>query len=118
MVLLFCQPHLDLRSGSIDVINMRTPRGGIYNQPKRWQRTFLREAASVSLEIHMLVTGQTTRKKTGELCRTEGRYAFGGYLDGTLFPRPTAEEMVIPMDRLDTFPPVRSTSKAAWWKLI
>ena len=59
-----------------------------------------------------------TRKKTGETCEIAGDYEFDGYVDGTTYPSPTAEERVIPMDRRDTFPPVRSSQKAAWWKLL
>ena len=59
-----------------------------------------------------------TRKKTGETCEIAGKYQFDGYVDGTTYPSPTAEERVIPMDRGDTFPPVKSSAKAAWWVLI
>lgn len=59
-----------------------------------------------------------TRKKTGETCDTSGDYEFDGYVDGSTSPPPTREERVIPMDRGDTFPPLKSSEKAAWWKLI
>jgi hypothetical protein len=58
------------------------------------------------------------RKKTGETCDIAGQYEFDGYTDGTSYPPPTQEERVIPMDVDDTFPPVKSSEKAAWWKLI
>lgn len=58
------------------------------------------------------------RKKTGEICQIKGKYEFDSYTDGTSSPPPTAEEKVIPMDVGDTFPPVKSSEKAAWWKLI
>lgn len=58
------------------------------------------------------------RKKTGEICDVAGDYQFDGYTDGTSYPPPTVDERVIPMDVGDTFPPVRSSKKAAWWKLI
>lgn len=58
------------------------------------------------------------RKKTGEVCDIAGDYEFDGYTDGTFYPPPTTDEQVIPMDRDDTFPPVKSSQKAAWWKLI
>ena len=64
----------------------------------------------------MAYTGQ--RFKTGDNCDTTGRYQFDGYTDGTQSPSPTAEEQVIPLDRGDTFPPVRSSNKAAWWKYL
>ena len=59
----------------------------------------------------------TVRKKTGETCGIAGQYDFDGYVDGSNWPPPTSEERVIPMDRGDTFPPVKSSQKAAWWTL-
>lgn len=58
------------------------------------------------------------RYKTGQQCVLKGRYAFDGYVDGTTTPAPTAEERIIPLDAGDTFPPVRSSNKAAWWRYI
>ena len=60
----------------------------------------------------------STRKKTGEICAVAGDYEFDGYTDGTSSPSPTEDEKIIPMDVGDTFPPVKSSGKAAWWKLI
>jgi len=57
------------------------------------------------------------RFKTGQKCDTTGSYIFDGYADGSTSPSPTNEERVIPLKAGETFPPVRSTSKAAWWKL-
>jgi hypothetical protein len=57
------------------------------------------------------------RQKTGDICTTKGQYGFDGYTDGTSYPSPTPEERTIPMDKSDTFPPVRSCNKAAWWLL-
>lgn len=57
------------------------------------------------------------RFKTGEKCDTSGSYVFDGYVDGTQTPAPTTEERVIPLSKSETFPPVRSSKKAAWWKL-
>lgn len=57
------------------------------------------------------------RFKTGQTCTTSGSYVFDGYIDGTTWPSPTPEERVIPLNRGDTFPPIRSTSKGAYWKL-
>lgn len=54
---------------------------------------------------------------TGQTCDTSGSYVFDGYLDGTSTPAPTAEERVIPLSKGETFPPVRSAKKSAWWKL-
>lgn len=58
------------------------------------------------------------RYKTGQQCPTTGRYQFDGYVDGTTWPSPTANEQIIPMDRGDTFPPVHSCNKGAWWRYI
>lgn len=58
------------------------------------------------------------RYKTGDKCPIKGRYQFDGYTDGTSYPAPTAEEKVIPLDAGETFPPIRSTNKGAWWKYI
>jgi len=58
------------------------------------------------------------RFKTGETCETTGKYQFDGYTDGTYTPAPTAEEKIIPLSRGETFPPIRSANKAAWWKYI
>ncbi len=58
------------------------------------------------------------RFKTGQTCDTTGTYDFDGYTDGTSYPAPTAEERQIKLSRYETFPPVRSSGKAAWWKLV
>lgn len=57
------------------------------------------------------------RFKTGQKCNTTGSYVFEQYVDGTMTPAPTREERVIPMTAGETFPPVRSQDKAAWWML-
>lgn len=57
------------------------------------------------------------RFKTGQTCDTSGSYVFDEYTDGTSTPAPTADERVIPLSRDETFPPVRSSKKACWWKL-
>lgn len=59
------------------------------------------------------------RKHTGETCDSSGRYQFDGYYpNGETYPSPTADERVIPMSWGETFPPVRSSAKAAWWRWI
>ena len=65
-----------------------------------------------------LGTQTRTRFKTGETCVTTGRYRFDGYTDGTYTPSPTTEEMEIYLTRGETFPPIRSCNKGAWWRLI
>jgi len=57
------------------------------------------------------------RYKTGNVCDTTGSYVFDGYIDGTTQPPPTTEERVIPLRSGETFPPIRSASKACYWKL-
>ena len=57
------------------------------------------------------------RLETGQKCDTPGSYVFDEYVDGTKPPAPTNEERVIPLAAGETFPPVRSHNKAAWWKL-
>jgi hypothetical protein len=56
----------------------------------------------------------SVRKKTGETCEIAGDYRFDGYTDGSSSPRPTSDEMEIPLQRGETFPPVRSCDKACW----
>lgn len=58
-----------------------------------------------------------TRFRTGEECIESGRYQFDGYLDGTRTPTPHANEREIPLSRRERFPPIRSASKACWWRL-
>ena len=65
-----------------------------------------------------MATAVGTRFKTGQKCVESGRYKFDGYLDGTSYPAPTAEEREIPLSNGETFPPIRSTEKACWWKLM
>ena len=57
------------------------------------------------------------RFKTSQKCETSGTYGFDGYVDGTSTPAPTAAERSIPLSKGETFPPVHSCDKAAWWKL-
>ncbi len=57
------------------------------------------------------------RCKTTEKCTKAGTYDWDGYTDGTRTPSPTAQEKSIPMDVGDTFPPVRSCNKGAYWLL-
>lgn len=57
------------------------------------------------------------RYKTGSRAPQKGNYRFDGYVDGTRVPSPTADEMVIPLDTGEVFPPIRSTNKACYWRL-
>lgn len=55
------------------------------------------------------------RYKTGQRCPATGIYVFDGYVRFRQHT-PTAEEQRIPLDRGDTFPPIRSRPPAAaWW---
>ncbi len=58
------------------------------------------------------------RFKTGQECVVSGRYGFDGYLDGTSTPPPRRQEREIPLSRGETFPPIRSSGKSCWWKLL
>ncbi len=58
-----------------------------------------------------------TEFKTGEKCETKGIYTFVRYVDNPQTPAPTLEERDIPLDKGDTFPPIKSQKRAAWWKL-
>lgn len=63
-------------------------------------------------------TVATKRYRTGEKCEVSGRYDFDGYLDGTSFPEPRGEEKRIPLAKGDTFPPIRSSGKGCYWRLV
>lgn len=56
--------------------------------------------------------------RTGQIAPQTGRYEFAGYIDGTTDKQPTAQERIIPLGKGETFPPIRSTGKAAFWRLI
>jgi hypothetical protein len=47
-----------------------------------------------------------------------GVYGFDGYLDGTTYPAPRAEEREIPISSGERFRPIRSGGKACYWKLV
>lgn len=55
--------------------------------------------------------------ETGEKSPASTYYEWVKYVDGTRSPRPTKEEMKIPLDTGETFPPVNSCDKAAIWKM-
>jgi hypothetical protein len=55
--------------------------------------------------------------KTGEISSAHAKYAFDHYTDGTTSPSPTEEEKEIELDSGDTFPPINSCDKGAWWKM-
>lgn len=53
--------------------------------------------------------------KTGDKAPQTGRYRFVRYTDNTTSPAPTQEERVISLTRGETFPPIRSCNKGAYW---
>jgi len=57
------------------------------------------------------------RFKTGDKNPISGIFIFDGYTDVKSGPAPTQEERTIPLKRGETFPPIKSTSHGAWWKL-
>ncbi|ADK80220.1 YjzC family protein [Sediminispirochaeta smaragdinae] len=57
------------------------------------------------------------RYKTGEKAPARAWYTWDGYIDGTTTPKPTAEEMRIPLETGETFPPIHSCNKGAYWVL-
>jgi hypothetical protein len=65
-----------------------------------------------------MATQTATRYRTGERCVISGVYEFDGYLDGTSFPAPTAQERREPIAQHNVFPPIRSAGKACYWRLI
>lgn len=56
--------------------------------------------------------------KTCQKSPANARYKWVKYTDGTTSPKPTSEEMIIPLDRGEHFPPVRSCNKGAIWEMI
>lgn len=66
----------------------------------------------------LVATPIGARQKTGEICPTSGRWRFDGYVDGTTYPAPSSEEMEIPLSKGERFPPIRSSEKACYWKLM
>jgi hypothetical protein len=62
-------------------------------------------------------TTTKTRSKAGETSPWNARYTFAGYTDGTSWPQPTPEEHEIDLSVGETFPPVRSCNKGAYWEL-
>jgi hypothetical protein len=57
------------------------------------------------------------RYKTGENSPANANYDWDGYTDGTNYPSPTNEERKISLDKNEVFPPIKSCSKGAFWKM-
>lgn len=56
------------------------------------------------------------RYKTGEKAPKTATYYFDGYTDGPQYPAPTPEESTIPLSAGETFPPIRSNDRGAYWR--
>lgn len=56
--------------------------------------------------------------KTGQEVPFHARYVWDHYTDETYTPFPTIEELTIVLNKGDTFPPVNSRDKGAWWKIV
>ncbi len=54
--------------------------------------------------------------KTGDKAPQSANYAFVRYTDGTTSPSPTTEEKRIYLTTGETFPPIRSCNKGAYWQ--
>jgi len=57
-------------------------------------------------------------QKTGEICRQSGVYRFTGHTDGSVGCHPTSKEDEISLSKEETFPPIRSCGKGAFWQFI
>lgn len=55
---------------------------------------------------------------TGEICQRSGIYHFAGHMGGGTGCHPTSEERDIPLSKGETFPPIRSCGKAAYWTFV
>ncbi len=58
------------------------------------------------------------RYKTGDTAPYKGTYEFDGFVDPKVNCKPTSEERRIPLDKGETFPPIRSCNAAAWWRFV
>lgn len=56
--------------------------------------------------------------KTGQICDTSGVYSFDGYTDGSAGQQPSQNERVITMIAGRPFPPINTTNKGAYWRLL
>jgi len=55
--------------------------------------------------------------KTGQTSPAHAVYAWDHYTDGTRYPLPTNEERDITLENGETFPPINSCDKGAWWRM-
>ena len=54
--------------------------------------------------------------KTGEKCQKSGYYRFVRHTDFSVGCHPTYEEGEIPLEAGETFPPIKSCKKGAYWE--
>jgi hypothetical protein len=54
--------------------------------------------------------------KTGDKAPEKGEYKFVRFVNSSVNCTPTTNERSIPMDRGDTFPPIKTCNAAAWWR--
>jgi len=55
--------------------------------------------------------------KTGQKAPESGLYLYNGPSNGKIGCKPTSEEMIIPLSKDETFPPIKSCGSSANWKL-
>ena len=55
--------------------------------------------------------------KTGEICPTTGQYGYVRHIE-SCGCSPTQEERVIPLEKGERFPPIKSCGNGAYWKLL
>jgi len=55
--------------------------------------------------------------KTCQESPADANYKWVRYTDGTTSPKPTPEEMYIPLKKGEHFPPIRSCNKGAIWQM-
>ncbi|MBH0229115.1 YjzC family protein [Halobacillus yeomjeoni] len=56
------------------------------------------------------------RYKTGENVPESGTYEFDGLADNRKNANPTEDEKQVKLESGETFPPLRSSKEAAYWK--
>jgi len=55
---------------------------------------------------------------TGEKAKVSGNYRYNGSPDRSVNCTPTLEECIIPLEKGETAPPVKSCNSSANWKLV
>jgi len=60
----------------------------------------------------------TNDLKTGEKAKASGYYKYDGPISGKPSCSPTPEEQIIPLEKGETAPPVKSCADSAKWKFL